>query len=132
MTFQVSDTKSTYFLKLLNSNLNIIEPTYTKEKSWINHFSFSNLLYARVTCTIINYIPIDEYWLRFFLRKNFACLCRIYLIKTRHYVLYECRRFVIYQVYLSGKYISIVILLFQLLLYKSILYDGYLSCNMSS
>ena len=38
---------------------------------------------------------------------------------------------VICQVYLSRKYISMVILLSQLLLYKPVFHDGHLSCNMS-
>jgi len=38
-------------------------------------------------------IPFGEYQLRFFLRENFMCPCRIYLIETKCHILYECRRF---------------------------------------
>ena len=44
----------------------------------------------------------------------------------------RCWSCVICQVYLSGKYISIVILLFQHLLYKPIFYSSYFSYNMLS
>ena len=32
MIFQALDAKDTHFLKLLNNDINIIEPTYTKEE----------------------------------------------------------------------------------------------------
>ena len=42
---------------------------------------------------ITNYTPIGEYQLRFFLRKEFSCPCRLYPIESRHHILSECRRF---------------------------------------
>ena len=51
------------------------------------------MLYARVTQAITNYASIEEYCLRFFLRESFNYPCRSYLIKTRHHILYDYRRF---------------------------------------
>ena len=42
---------------------------------------------------ITNHAPIGDYKLRFFPRKNFSCLCRLYSIESRRYILYKCRRF---------------------------------------
>jgi len=47
-------------------------------RSWLKYFGHSNSLYARATRTIINYAPIGEYRLRFFLREEFKCLCSLY------------------------------------------------------
>ena len=44
MTFQALDLKEKQFLDLLNENNNIIEPSYTKEESWLKIFSHSNSL----------------------------------------------------------------------------------------
>ena len=41
MTFQASDGQ---FLNLVDSNSNIIEPSYTKGGLWLQSFSYSNLL----------------------------------------------------------------------------------------
>jgi len=93
MTFQASDLKGNHFLDLLDNELYTIKPSYIKEGPWIKHFSHSNLLYTRATRAIINHISIGEYCLRFFLRKNFSCLYRVYSIKTRCYILHNCRRY---------------------------------------
>jgi len=74
MTFQALDAKGTHFLELLDNDLNIIEPTYTKGGSWINHFGSSNSL-SRAIRAITNHASIGEYQLRFFPRENFACPC---------------------------------------------------------
>ena len=95
MTFQALDLKSNHFLNLLNNELCIIKPSYFKESLWIwiKHFSHSNLLYIRATRAIINHILIGKYYLRFFLRKDFSCLCKVYSIKTRCHILYNYRRY---------------------------------------
>jgi len=46
ITFQVSDGKRQQFLDLVDSNFNIIKPSYTKESLWLQSFSHSNLLCA--------------------------------------------------------------------------------------
>jgi len=53
MTFQVSDAKGRQFLDLLYNNLYSIEPSYTKEGSWIKYFGYSNSLCVRATRAII-------------------------------------------------------------------------------
>jgi len=93
ITFKTLDLKRKNFLNLLNNNLLDIKPFYIKGGPWIKKFSFSNLLYAWTTWAITNYAPIREYWLRFFPREKFSCLCEVYLIKSRHYILYDYRRF---------------------------------------
>ena len=90
MTFQALDLKEKQFLDLLNDDNNIIKPSYTKKGSWLKVFSHSNSLCMH---TITNYAPIGEYRLRFFLRKKFKCPCRLYPIKSRHYILHEYGRF---------------------------------------
>ena len=48
---------------------------------------------ARATRAIVNHTSIGEYRLRFLHWEDFSCLCNDYPIKTRHHILYECRRF---------------------------------------
>ena len=93
MTFQASDLKGKQFLDLLDGDNNIIEPSYAKEGSWLKVFSHSNSLCTHASCAITNYAPIGKYRLRFFPRKEFKCLCRLYPIKSRHYILHEYGRF---------------------------------------
>jgi len=93
MIFQVSDAKGKQFLDLLNSDDNIIEPSYIKDGLWLKHFGHSNSLCARALKAITNYAPIGEYRLRFFPREDFSCPCGSYPIETRRHILHECRRF---------------------------------------
>ena len=88
MTFQVPDAKSRQFLDLLDNNLYSIEPSYTKEGSWIKYFGYSNSLCVRATRAIINHAP-----LHFFPNKDFSCLCRNYPIELRCHILHDCKRF---------------------------------------
>ena len=44
MTFQVSDMKGRHFLELIDSNNNILEPSYSKGSTWLKHFGYSNML----------------------------------------------------------------------------------------
>ena len=81
------------FLELLHNYCSEMKPSYMKGGPWIESFRFSNLLCARATHAIINHALIVEYWLHFFLREEFSCLCRLYPIKTRHHILYDCTRF---------------------------------------
>ena len=91
--FQASDYKERSFLDLLDDNLNIIEPLYSKEKSWLKYFGHSNPLCVRVTRAIVNYIPISKYHLRFFSQENFMCPYGLYPIKSRRYIFHGCKRF---------------------------------------
>jgi len=93
MTFQASDLKEKQFLDLLNENNNIIEPFYTKGGSWLKIFGHSNSLCVCALRAITNHAPIGKYRLRFFLRKEFKCLCGSYPIETRCYILHKCNRF---------------------------------------
>ena len=61
MTFQALDNKGRNFLELLNDNLNIIEPTYSKYRLWLKLFSHSNSLCIRAMRAIVNYTPIGKY-----------------------------------------------------------------------
>ena len=97
MIFQVSDIKGKYFLNLVDNDNNTIKPSYIKEGLQLKYFGHSNSLCTRALRAITNHAPIDEYRLRFFLRKEFSCPCGQYLIKTRHHILHECKRFNKYQ-----------------------------------
>jgi len=93
MTFQASDGKGKQFLDLVNDNLNIIEPVYTKGGSWLQVFGYSNLLCTRTTRAITNHAPIWEYHLRFFPNEDFKCPCGNYPIESRRHILHEYTRF---------------------------------------
>ena len=93
MTFQASDGKGNHFLDLLDNDLNIIEPSYSKEGPWLQAFGHSNSLCARAVRAITNHAPIGEYRLRFFPNMDFMCPCNNYPIETRRHILHKCRRF---------------------------------------
>ena len=63
MTFQASDRKGKQFYNLVNNNLEIIEPSYTKGSPWLQSFGHSNLLCVKATRAITNHALIDEYCL---------------------------------------------------------------------
>ena len=93
MTFQASDGKGKNFLELLDDDLNIIEPSYTKGGPWLQLIGHSNSLCARATRAITNHTPIGEYKLRFFPKEEFSCPCNEYPIESRRHILYDCKRF---------------------------------------
>ena len=93
MTFQASNLKGNQFLDLVDSDNNIIEPTYVKEGLWLKMFGHSNLLCTHATRAIINHALIREYQLRFFPNEEFKCPCRNYPIESRRHILHECTRF---------------------------------------
>ena len=61
MSSQKLDLKRRNFLELLNNELNPLELSAIKDSPWLQHFSHSNLLYARATQVIINHTSISEY-----------------------------------------------------------------------
>jgi len=91
--FQVSDLKGNQFLDLVDRDNNLLELSYIKGSPWLQNFSHSNSLCVRATRAITNHAPIGEYRLRFFPNKEFKCLYDQYPIKSRQYILYECKRF---------------------------------------
>jgi len=93
MMFQASDDKGRNFLELIDNNLNIIELTYSKDKSWVKYFGYLNSLYTRAIRAIVNHTSIGKYCLRFFLQEDFVCLCSIYSTETRRYILYRYKRY---------------------------------------
>ena len=93
MIFQASDMKEKSFLNLTNGDDKTIKLTYIKGSSWLKYFSHSNSLRARALRAITNHAPISEYRLRFFPREDFSCLCRLYPIESRRYILHKYRRF---------------------------------------
>jgi len=86
MTLQASDGQ---FINLVDSNSNIIEPSYTKGGLWLQSFSHSNLLCVCATRAITNHAPIGKYQLRFFPNKEFKCLCGNFLIESRRHICYN-------------------------------------------
>ena len=93
ITFQASDMKDKQFLNLINSNNNLLELLYIRGGLWLQNFGHSNSLYARASRVITNHALIGKYRLRFFPNKEFRCSCSQYSIKSRHHILYECKRF---------------------------------------
>ena len=93
MTLQASDLKGNHFLNLIDGDNNLLKLSYIRGGLWLQNFSHSNSLCARATRAITNHTPIDEYRLRFFLNKEFRCLCGQYFIESRQHILYECRRY---------------------------------------
>ena len=91
--FQALDLKEQQFLDLYNNNNNLIKPSYIKGSSQLKFFGHSNSLCARAIRAITNHALIGEYRLRFFPQESFNCLCGLYLIKTRYYILHECGRY---------------------------------------
>jgi len=87
------DLKGKQFLDLLDDDYNIIEPFYAKGGPWLKAFRHSKSLYICILRAITNHAPIGEYRLRFFPREEFRCPCGLYPIKSRCYILYECKRF---------------------------------------
>ena len=73
MIFQASDLKKQHFLDLCDKENNFLELTYAKGRSWLKLFGYSN-----------------------FPREDFSCLYGSYPIKSRHYILHECKRFNMY------------------------------------
>ena len=64
-----------------------------KVKSIVNDLNTQDSLCVRVTRVIINYASIGEYYLRFFPKENFCCLCGYYPIESRHHILHKCRKY---------------------------------------
>ena len=93
MTFQTLDLKGKHFLKLVDSDNNIIELSYIKGSSWLKYFGHSNSLCARALRAIINHTSIGEYKLRFFPREDFSCPCGLYSIESKQHILHEYKRF---------------------------------------
>ena len=93
ISFQAVDLKGKNFLELLDNDLNPIKLLTTKDSSWLQHFSLSNLLCARASQAIVNHAPIGEYYLKFFFREDSSCLCSLYSIETRQHILHKCKRF---------------------------------------
>ena len=91
MTFQASNFKGRQFLELLDDDLNFLKPSSKNESSWLKLIGYSNSLCMRATRAIVNYAPIGEYWLRFFPRENFVCLCSAYSIESRRHILHKCK-----------------------------------------
>jgi len=63
MTFQALDGKGRHFLDLVDDSCVDIKPSYIKGGSWLQSFSYSNLLCARATRAITNHTLIEEYHL---------------------------------------------------------------------
>jgi len=76
-----------------NDNYLPTKLTYLRDGLWLKIIGYSNFLCIRATRAIINHAPIWEYCLRFFLKKNFSCLYRVYPIESRHHILQKYRRY---------------------------------------
>jgi len=61
ITFQVSDLKGKHFLDLVDSNNNLLEPSYIRGGPWLQNFGHSNSLCVRASRAITNHALIGEY-----------------------------------------------------------------------
>ena len=61
MTFQASDGKGNHFLDLLDNDLNVIEPSYTRGGPWLQAIGHSNSLCTCTVRAITNHAFIGEY-----------------------------------------------------------------------
>ena len=61
MMFQALNLKGRNFMNLVDSDNNVLEPTYSKDSTWLQYFGHLNTLCARAIRAIINYAPIGEY-----------------------------------------------------------------------
>ena len=93
MTFQISDKKGNHFLKLIDNDNKSLEPTYSKDRTWLKYFGHSNSLCVRATRAIVNYALITKYKLRFFPQEDFKCPYGNYPIKTKHHIFYNYKRY---------------------------------------
>jgi len=89
----VSDRRGRQFLDLVDDNLNIIEPSYTKGGPWLQFFGHSNLFCAYAMRAITNHALIGKYRLRFFPREEFKCPCGNYPLESRRHILHDYMRF---------------------------------------
>ena len=96
MMFQVLDMKGNQFLNLIDSDNNLFEPLYIRERPWLQNFEHSNFLYMRASRTITNHASIGKYRLRFFLNKEFRCPCSQYPIESRYYNWNSRRNSIVY------------------------------------
>ena len=55
MTFQALDEKGNHFLKLLDNDNKLLEPTYSKDRTWLKYFGHSNFLCVRATRAIVKH-----------------------------------------------------------------------------
>ena len=54
--FQASDSKEKHFLDLVDSNDNLIKPSYIRRGSWLKFFTYSNSLCTRASRAITNHV----------------------------------------------------------------------------
>ena len=81
------------FLNLNNDDNQPICPTYSKDGAWLKHFSLLNSMCTCITRLITNHTSIGKYWLRFFPKEFFTCMCKEYPIEMRRHILFNCTRY---------------------------------------
>ena len=91
--FQASNDKGRNFLGLCDNNMQIISSLTYESSIWLKYFGYLNSLCVRTIRAIVNHAPIGEYQLRFFPKEKFECLCSSYLIKSRQYILHNCKKY---------------------------------------
>ena len=55
MNFQALDLKGKNFLKLLNNDLNLLEPSTIKSRPWLQYFGHSNSLCTKLLVIFFNF-----------------------------------------------------------------------------
>jgi len=84
MTFQASDWKGKHFLELLNDDNNIIKLFYIKDRSWLKHFVYSNLLCVRAIMSSSQIVDLVSFY--FIFHFHFLFILFSYFLFLEHRV----------------------------------------------
>ena len=82
-----------HFLSLRDRNQRFLQPSYSKDGSWLPYIGQLVTLCARATRAILNHVPIEEYKQRFFPAECTQCPCGHCQVETRWHIFANCPRF---------------------------------------
>ena len=105
MSFQNSKKRDQLFLNFEDNKKQVIEPTYAKGGSWLPTIGISNSIYARFTCIMLEYAPINKYYQYFFPNASYHCSCSKIDVETWEYIFMQYK---LYDSFWHPKDINIV------------------------
>jgi len=82
-----------HFLTLRGKNHKPLQPSYSKDGSWLTHIGQLVTLCARATRAILNHASIGEYRQCFSPAECTQCLCGHCQVETRRHIFANCSRF---------------------------------------
>ena len=92
-TFNHPTVQGHHFLTLRGKNCKPLQPSYSKDGSWLTHIGQLVILCARATRAILNHAPIGEYRQCFFPAECTQCLCGHCQVETCQHIFVNCSRF---------------------------------------